>query len=85
MDFANRFDPFPPGKVVLKPYVDMFASPSHPPQTGIGSRYEFQGVASIGRLVTGRAKALVSPTGLDGFCNAHIGWKIPFQGIVKAA
>jgi DNA invertase Pin-like site-specific DNA recombinase len=30
---------------------------------GAGSRYEFQGTAVIGRLVTGRAKALVSPTG----------------------
>ena len=28
-----------------------------------GSRYEFKGTASIGRLVTGRAKGLVSPIG----------------------
>jgi len=28
---------------------------------------------------------MVSPTGLDGFCNANIGWKLPFHGIIKAA
>jgi site-specific DNA recombinase len=30
-----------------------------------GSQYEFKGTASIGRLVVGRAKALVSPTGFE--------------------
>jgi hypothetical protein len=29
-----------------------------------GSQYEFEGTASIGRLLTGRAKELVSPIGL---------------------
>jgi hypothetical protein len=28
-----------------------------------GSQHEFNGTASIGRLLVGRAKALVSPTG----------------------
>ena len=30
-----------------------------------GTRYEFKGTAAIGRLVTGRAKAVVSPTGFE--------------------
>ena len=30
-----------------------------------GSQYEFRGTASIGRLLTGRAKELVSPTGFE--------------------
>ena len=30
-----------------------------------GSQVKFTGAASIGRLVTGRAKALVSPTGFE--------------------
>ena len=30
-----------------------------------GSQYEFRGTASIGRLLTGRAKGLVSPTGFE--------------------
>lgn len=36
------------------------------PVEGIsGIRFEFKGIASIGRLVTGRAKGLVSPTGFE--------------------
>ena len=30
-----------------------------------GTYYEFEGMASIGRLLTGRAKGLVSPTGFS--------------------
>lgn len=30
-----------------------------------GTYYEFKGMASIGRLLTGRAKGLVSPTGFS--------------------
>ena len=37
-------------------------TPVHGPD---GSYYEFNGMASIGRLVTGRAKGLVSPTGFS--------------------
>lgn len=32
------------------------------------SRYEFEGTASLSGLLIGRTKALVSPTGLEGFC-----------------
>jgi site-specific DNA recombinase len=39
--------------------------PFTPAKDGAGSRYEFKGTASIGRLVTGHAKALVSPTGFE--------------------
>jgi hypothetical protein len=44
-----------------------------------GSQYEFRGTAAIGRLVTGRAKALVSPSGSKGICMRQI------QGLIKAA
>jgi len=51
-----------------------------------GSWYEFQGIASIGRLVIGRAKELVSPTGFEGVCtDALSSWGIPFHGTVAAA
>jgi hypothetical protein len=57
------------------------------PVDGIsGIRFEFKGIASIGRLVTGRAKGLVSPTGLEGLCTAGLcWWGVPFKGFVKAA
>ncbi len=37
--------------------------PLTPVEGPAGTYYEFKGMASIGRLVTGRAKAVVSPTG----------------------
>ena len=37
--------------------------PFNPASDEDGSRYEFKGMASIGHLVVGRAKVLVSPTG----------------------
>jgi len=39
--------------------------PFIPTTNGAISQYEFKGTASIGRLVVGRAKALVSPTGFE--------------------
>ena len=41
--------------------------------------------AVIGRLVTDRAKELVSPTGSEDVCNmVSSAWSIPFQGGVQA-
>ena len=39
--------------------------PFIPMTNDAGSQYEFRGTASIGRLLVGRAKALVSPTGFE--------------------
>ena len=39
--------------------------PLYPLPDAGSSQYEFKGTAAIGRLVTGRAKALVSPTGFE--------------------
>ena len=47
----------------------------------MGRAYEFTGQGSMGRLLAGLvgAKALVSPTGFEGF------WTVTIQGVVRAA
>ena len=37
-----------------------------------GARYEFKETASIGRLLTGSAKAVVAPTGFEAVCKVSI-------------
>ncbi|HSL03647.1 MAG TPA: hypothetical protein VK901_08930 [Nitrospiraceae bacterium] len=54
-----------PTRQILRKLFKGDRLPFTPATDGTGSRYEFHGVATIGRLVTGRAKALVSPTGFE--------------------
>ena len=54
-----------PARQILRKVFDGERIPLSPATDDTGSRYEFQGVASIGRLVTGRAKEVVSPTGFE--------------------
>lgn len=52
-----------PTRQILRKFFNRDRLPFIPMTNESGSQYEFRGTASIGRLVTGRAKALVSPTG----------------------
>lgn len=52
-----------PTRQILRKFFNRDRPPFIPMTNESGSQYEFRGTASIGRLVTGRAKALVSPTG----------------------
>ena len=54
-----------PTRQILRKLFNGARLPFSPVTNNTGSRYEFKGTASIGRLVTGRAKALVSPTGFE--------------------
>ena len=47
-----------------------------------GSQYEFKGTASIGRLLTGRAKGLVSPTGFSIGGTDPLGFRIDVRLLV---
>ena len=53
-----------PTRQILHKLFNGARIPFYPlPEAG-NSKYEFKGTAAIGRLVTGRAKALVSPIGM---------------------
>jgi len=54
-----------PTRQILRKFFNRDRLPFIPMTNESGSQYEFRGTASIGRLVTGRAKALVSPTGFE--------------------
>ena len=54
-----------PTRQILRKLFNGDRLPFMPMTNESGSQYEFRGTASIGRLVTGRAKALVSPTGFE--------------------
>jgi hypothetical protein len=54
-----------PARQVLRKLFNGVRLPFTPSGDAAGSRYEFKGTAAIGRLLTGRAKALVSPTGFS--------------------
>ena len=49
---------------ILRKLLNGDRLPFIPIKNDAGSQYEFKGTAAIGRLQTGRATALVSPTGL---------------------
>ena len=74
-----------PTRQILRELFNGDHLPFTPAKNEVGASYEFKGTTAIGRLLTGRAKALVSPTGLEGFCKGLSGWPIPFQGVVTAA
>lgn len=52
-----------PTRQILRKLFNGDRLPFIPMTNESGSQYEFKGTASIGRLLTGGAKALVSPTG----------------------
>jgi hypothetical protein len=54
-----------PTRQILRKLFNGDRLPFNPLHDAAGSRYEFKGTAIIGRLVTGRAKAVVSPTGFE--------------------
>jgi site-specific DNA recombinase len=54
-----------PTRQILRKLFNESRLPFTPASDEAGSRYEFKGTAAIGRLLTGRAKALVSPTGFE--------------------
>ena len=54
-----------PTRQILRKFFNRDRLPFIPMTNESGSQYEFRGTASIGQLVTGRAKALVSPTGFE--------------------
>jgi hypothetical protein len=54
-----------PTRQVLRKLFNGQPVPFTPAIDEAGRRYEFKGTAAIGLLVTGRAKALVSPTGFE--------------------
>ncbi len=54
-----------PTRQILRKLFNGDRLPFVPMTNERGSRYEFNGTASIGRLLVGRAKALVSPTGFE--------------------
>jgi site-specific DNA recombinase len=54
-----------PTRQILRKLFNGNPVPFTPAIDQAGHRYEFKGTASIGRLVTGSAKALVSPTGFE--------------------
>ncbi len=54
-----------PARQVLRKLFNGEPIPFIPANDEAGRRYEFKGTAAIGKLVTGRAKALVSPTGFE--------------------
>jgi hypothetical protein len=54
-----------PTRQILRKLFNGDRLPSIPMTNESGSQYEFKGTASIGRLLTGGAKALVSPTGFE--------------------
>jgi hypothetical protein len=56
-----------PTRQILRKLFNETRLPFTPACDEAGSRYEFKGMASISRLLVGRAKALVSPTGLSAF------------------
>ena len=54
-----------PTRQILRKLFNGDRLPFIPMTNEAGSQYEFKGTASIGRLLAGRAKALVSPTGFE--------------------
>ena len=54
-----------PARQLLGELLNGNRIPLVPVEGTSGIRFEFKGIASIGRLVTGRAKGLVSPTGFE--------------------
>ena len=52
-----------PTRQILRKFFNETRLPFPPASDEAESRYEFKGMASIGRLLVGHAKALVSPTG----------------------
>jgi hypothetical protein len=54
-----------PTRQILRKLFNGYRLPFIPMTNESGSQYEFKGTASIGRLLTGGAKALVSPTGFE--------------------
>jgi site-specific DNA recombinase len=54
-----------PTRQILRKLFNGDRLPFIPMTNESGSQYEFRGTASIGRLLTGRAKELVSPTGFE--------------------
>jgi site-specific DNA recombinase len=54
-----------PTRQILRKLFNGDRLPFIPMTNERGSQYEFKGTASIGRLLTGRAKELVSPTGFE--------------------
>ncbi len=54
-----------PTRQILRKLFNGERLPFTPASDRTGSRYEFQGVASIGSLLAGGAKELVSPTGFE--------------------
>jgi hypothetical protein len=75
-----------PSRQILLKLFNGEKIPFNPVTSESGSRYEFQGTASVSRLLVGRAKEVASPTGIDGFCKGLNGsWGIPFKGLVNAA
>jgi hypothetical protein len=75
-----------PTRQILRKLLNGDRLPFNPLRGTAGSQYEFKGTATLGRLVTGRAKAVVSPTGFEGLCmGIDITWGITFHGVVAAA
>lgn len=68
-----------PTRQILRKTFNGDRLPFIPMTNESGSQYEFKGTASIGPLLVGRAKALVSPSGSKGICTRQI------QGLIKAA
>jgi DNA invertase Pin-like site-specific DNA recombinase len=54
-----------PTRQILRKLFNGDRLPFRPMTNESGSQYEFKGTALIGRLLTGRAKGLVSPTGFE--------------------
>jgi hypothetical protein len=52
-----------PTRQILRKLFNGDRLPFYPLRGTAGSQYEFKGTATLGRLVTGRAKAVVSPIG----------------------
>ena len=73
-----------PTRQILRKLFNGDRLPFTPATDETGSRYNFKGTASIDRLLVGRAKGLVSPTGLEGLCTASA-LGICFKGVVEAA
>lgn len=54
-----------PTRQILQKLFNGERVPFTPAGDEAGRRYEFKGTAALGRLVMGRAKVLVSPTGFE--------------------
>ena len=61
-----------PTRQILRKLFNEDRLPFIPMTNESGSQYEFRGTASIRRLLTGRAKELVSPTGINKRRSIHL-------------